>query len=91
VYFAGLLFPPLRPCASVQLSVSSFSVVVPMYGTAMFIRYRPIPCQLLNIQGVGGVRQIEIHIAEPFVPYPSASEVEVAVGKLKMYKSRGAE
>jgi hypothetical protein len=38
---------------------------------------------------VGGVRHIEMHTAEPFVPKPSASEVEVAVGKLKRYKSRG--
>jgi hypothetical protein len=35
------------------------------------------------------VRQTEMHTAEPFVPEPSASEVEVAVGKLKRYKSRG--
>jgi hypothetical protein len=30
-----------------------------------------------------------MHTAEPFVPEPSASEVEVAVGKLKRYKSPG--
>jgi hypothetical protein len=36
---------------------------------------------------VGGVRQTEMHTAEPFVPEPSASEVEVAFGKLKNYKS----
>jgi hypothetical protein len=28
-----------------------------------------------------------MHTAEPFVPEPSASEVEVAVGKLRSYKS----
>jgi hypothetical protein len=44
-------------------------------------------CQLLTVYGVGGVRQIEMHTAEPFVPQPSASEVEVAIGKLKRYKS----
>jgi hypothetical protein len=40
-------------------------------------------CRLLNVHGAGGVRQTEIHTAEPFVPKPSASEVEVAIGKLK--------
>jgi hypothetical protein len=29
--------------------------------------------------------------AEPFVPQPSASEAEVAVGKLKRYKSPGVD
>jgi hypothetical protein len=37
--------------------------------------------------GVGGVRQTEMQTAEPFVSEPSASEVEVAIGKLKRYKS----
>jgi hypothetical protein len=46
-------------------------------------------CHLLNVQGVGGVRQTEVYTAEPFVPLPSASEVEVAIGKLKRYKSSG--
>jgi hypothetical protein len=36
---------------------------------------------------VSDVRQTEIDTAEPFVPEPSASEVEVAIGKLKSYKS----
>jgi hypothetical protein len=38
---------------------------------------------------MGGVRQTEMHTAEPFVQEPSTSEVEVAVGKLKCYKSPG--
>jgi hypothetical protein len=25
-------------------------------------------CQVLNVQGAGGIRQTEIHTAEPFVP-----------------------
>jgi hypothetical protein len=29
-----------------------------------------------------GIRQTEIHTAEPLVPEPSASEVEMAIGKL---------
>jgi hypothetical protein len=32
-----------------------------------------------------------MHTAEPFVPEPSASKVEVATGKLKRYKSPGAD
>jgi hypothetical protein len=36
---------------------------------------------------VGGVRQTEMHTAEPFLPEPSASEIEVAVGKLKSFRS----
>jgi hypothetical protein len=46
-------------------------------------------CQLLNVQGAGGVRQIEIHTEEPFVPEPNACEVEVAIRKLKTYKLPG--
>jgi hypothetical protein len=49
-------------------------------------RWKNYFCQLLKVQGTGGVRQTEMHIAEPFVPQPSASEVEVAIGKLKRYK-----
>jgi hypothetical protein len=45
----------------------------------------------LNVHGAGGVRQNEVHTAEPFVLEPSASEVEVAVGKLKRYKSPGVD
>jgi hypothetical protein len=48
-------------------------------------------CQLLNVQRVGGIRQTEIQTAEPFVPEPSSSEVEVAIGKLRRYKSPDAD
>jgi hypothetical protein len=47
-------------------------------------------CELLNVLGAGGVRQIEIHTPEPFGPESSASEFDVAIGKLKRYKSPGA-
>jgi hypothetical protein len=46
-------------------------------------------CQLLNVQGVGGVRQIEILTEEPYVPEPNAPEVEVAIRKFKTYKLPG--
>jgi hypothetical protein len=48
-------------------------------------------CHLLNVHGVGGVTQTEMHTAEPFVPEPSPPEAEVATGKLKRYKSSGAD
>jgi hypothetical protein len=41
---------------------------------------------LLNVHRVSDVRQIEIHTAEPLVP-----EVEVAIEKLKRYKSPGSD
>jgi hypothetical protein len=47
-------------------------------------RWKNYFCQLLNVQGPGGVRQTEIH-----TPEPSATEVEVAIRKLKRYKAPG--
>jgi hypothetical protein len=41
--------------------------------------------------GWGGIRQTEIQTAEPFVLEPSISEVEVAIGKQKRYKSPSAD
>jgi hypothetical protein len=43
------------------------------------------------VHGAGGVRQTEMHTAEPFVPEPSVSEVEVATRKLRRYKSPDAD
>jgi hypothetical protein len=54
-------------------------------------RWRNYFCQLLNVQGPGGVRQTEIHTAEPFVPEPSAAEVEVTITKFKTYKAPGSD
>jgi hypothetical protein len=48
-------------------------------------------CQQLNEHGTGGVRQVEIHSAQPSVLEPSASEVEAAIGKLNRYKSPDTE
>ena len=45
--------------------------------------------QILNVYGVNDVRQTEIHTAEPIVPKPSASEIELAIEKLKSHKSPG--
>jgi hypothetical protein len=34
---------------------------------------------------------MDIHTAEPLVPEPSLVEVEIAIGKLKSYKSPGSD
>jgi hypothetical protein len=54
-------------------------------------RWKNYFCQLLDVRGAGGVRQTEMHTAEPVVPQPNATEVEVATGKLKRYKSPGVD
>jgi len=45
--------------------------------------------QLFNVHGVKDVGQAEIHTAEPLIPEPSATEVELAIDKLKSHKSPG--
>jgi hypothetical protein len=45
----------------------------------------------LNVQGAGGIKQTNIHTAEPFVPESSVAEFEVAIRKLKSYKAPGSD
>jgi hypothetical protein len=45
--------------------------------------------QVLNVHAVQDVRQMDIHMAEPLVPEPSLVVVEIAIGKVKSYKSPG--
>jgi hypothetical protein len=47
--------------------------------------------QLLNVHGVNNVKQTEIHTAEPLVPEPSDSEVEMAIEKIKRHHSPGID
>jgi hypothetical protein len=47
--------------------------------------------QLLVVHNVSDVRQIEVHMAEPLVPGPNCLEVEIAIAKLKKYKSPGSD
>jgi hypothetical protein len=47
--------------------------------------------QLLNVHNVSDVRQIEVHTVEPLVPGPSHLEVEIALARLKKYKSPGSD
>jgi len=54
-------------------------------------RWRNYFSQLFNVHGVKDVGQADIHIAEPLVPEPSASEAELATYKLKSHKSPGTD
>jgi hypothetical protein len=54
-------------------------------------RWRNYFSQILNVHGVNDVRQTEIHTAEPLVPETSASEIELAIEKLKSHKSPGID
>jgi len=54
-------------------------------------RWRNYFSQLFIVHGVKDVRQAEIHTAEPLVPEPSASEVELAIDKLKCHKPPGID
>jgi hypothetical protein len=47
--------------------------------------------QVLNVHEIHDVKQMDIHMAEPLVPEPSLIEVEIAIGKLKRYKSSGTD
>jgi hypothetical protein len=52
-------------------------------------RWRNHCSQLLNVLGVNDVRQIEIQRAELLVPEPRVFELEMAIEKLKSYRSPG--
>jgi len=54
-------------------------------------RWRNYFSQLFNVCGVKVFGQAEIHTVEPLVPEPSASEVELAIDKLKSRKSPGID
>ena len=47
-------------------------------------RWRKYFSQLFNVHGFKDVGQGEIHATEPPVPEPSASDVELAIDKLKV-------
>ena len=47
--------------------------------------------QLFNVHGVKDIGQTEIHTAEPLVPDPNASEVQLAIDKLISHKSPGID
>jgi hypothetical protein len=45
----------------------------------------------LKVHNVIDVREIQVHTAEPLVPGPSRLEAEIAIAKLKKYKSRSSD
>jgi len=59
------------------------------HSHSIVARWRNYFSQLFNVNGVKDVGQAEIHTAEPLVPEPSTSEVELATDKLKSHKSPG--
>ena len=61
------------------------------YSHSILARWRNHFSQPLNVHDVNGVRQTDIHTAEPLVPESSAFEVEMAVQKLKRHKSPGTD
>jgi len=50
-------------------------------------RWRNYFSKILNVHGVNDVRKRGIHTAEPLVPEPSASDIELVIEKLKSHKS----
>jgi hypothetical protein len=54
-------------------------------------RWKNYFSQFLYVHKASDVRQIEIHTAESLVPEPSPSEVEIAIAKLKIFKSPGSD
>ena len=58
---------------------------------SIFVRRTKYFSLLLNVLGVIDVRQTDIITAEPPVPKPSASEIELDIEKLKIHKSPGID
>ena len=54
-------------------------------------RWRKYFSHLFNVRGLKDVGQVEIPTADPLVPEQSAFEVELAIVKLKSYKSPGID
>jgi hypothetical protein len=53
-------------------------------------RWKNYFSQLMYVHNVSDVGQIEVHMTEPLVPGPSHLEVQIALAKLKKYKSPGS-
>jgi hypothetical protein len=55
------------------------------------LRWKNFFNEVLNVHGFHIFRQKDIQTAEPLVPESSLVKVEIAVGKLKSYKSLGTD
>jgi hypothetical protein len=53
-------------------------------------RWKNYFSHLLNVHNVSDVGQMKVRITEPLVPGPSRLGVEIAIAKLKKYKSPGS-
>jgi hypothetical protein len=54
-------------------------------------RWKNYFSQILNVHNISDVRQREVHTTEPVVLGPSRLEIEIAIVKLKKYKSPGSD
>jgi hypothetical protein len=54
-------------------------------------RWKNYFSQLINVHNVSDIRHIEVHTVEPLVPGSSRLEFEIAIAKLKKYKSPGSD
>jgi hypothetical protein len=54
-------------------------------------RWKNYFSRLLNVHNVSDFKQIEVHMAEPLVSCPFCLEVEIAIAKMKKYKSPGSD
>jgi hypothetical protein len=61
------------------------------YPKNVLNRWKNFFNQVLNVHRIHDVKQTDIHMAEPLVPEPSLAEVEIAIEKLKSYKSLGTD
>jgi hypothetical protein len=57
------------------------------HSQSVLNRWKNFFNQVLNVHGVHDVRQMDIHTAEPSMPEANLVEVQIAIGKLKSYKS----
>ena len=60
-------------------------------SNSIVTKWRKYFSQLFNVHGFKDVGQAEICTAQPLVPEPSATEVELAIDKLKSHKSSGID
>jgi len=60
-------------------------------SNSIVARWRNYFYQLFNVHGVKDVGQAEIHTTEPLVHEPSASEVGLAIDKLRSHKLPGID
>jgi hypothetical protein len=47
--------------------------------------------RLLKVHNVSDFRNMEVHTTETLVPGPSRTEIEIAIAKLKKYKSSSSD